>query len=89
MSAEQVVELGRRTLEMTLLLSAPVLITTIVVSLVVNVFQVLTSVQDATIATVPKLIAAGAACFLALPWMLQRLVAFTLQVMTDFRPYLH
>jgi flagellar biosynthetic protein FliQ len=88
MPAEQVADLTRRTLEMVLWMSAPILIAAAVVSLVVSIAQVLTSVQDATIATVPRLAAVAVVTLLLAPWMLRRLVMFTLQLFSDFRPYL-
>ncbi len=88
MATEQIVDLTRRTLEMVLWISAPVLIIATVVSLLVSIAQVLTSIQDATIATVPRLAAVAAAVLLLAPWMLRRLMMFTVQLLSDFRPFL-
>jgi flagellar biosynthetic protein FliQ len=88
MDSAHVVELGRRTLEATLWLGAPVLLIAMVVSLLINIVQVLTSVQETTVSTVPRLLAAGAAAFLLMPWMVRRLAMFTVQLFSDFRPYL-
>jgi flagellar biosynthesis protein FliQ len=82
------IDLARRTLEMALWLGAPLLIIATVVSLLVNIVQVLTSLQDATISTVPRLAAVAIAAFLLMPWMVRRLGVFTVQLLTDFRPYL-
>jgi flagellar biosynthetic protein FliQ len=67
---------------------APILLVATVVSLTVNVIQVLTSIQEMTIATVPRLLATAAALLLLMPWMLRRLAQFTLQILSNFRPYL-
>jgi flagellar biosynthetic protein FliQ len=88
MTMHMVVDLGRRTLEATLLLAAPILVITMVVSLLINIIQVLTSVQDSTVSTVPRLAVAAGAAFLLLPWMLRKLAGFTLQMFSDFRPFL-
>jgi len=85
---ETVVELGRRTLEAALMVVAPILLVATVVSLAVNVIQVLTSIQEMTIATVPRLLATAAALLLLMPWMLRKLMQFTLQILSNFRPYL-
>jgi flagellar biosynthetic protein FliQ len=85
---ETVVELGRRTLEAALMVVAPILLVATVVSLTVNVIQVLTSIQEMTIATVPRLLATAAALLVLMPWMLRRLAQFTLQILSNFRPYL-
>jgi flagellar biosynthetic protein FliQ len=63
MSGDLVVEMSRRTLEAAIWVSAPILAVAVVVSLVVSLVQVLTSLQEATLSTVPRLAAVGAACF--------------------------
>ena len=89
MSPEQVVELTRRALEAALWLGAPLLAVATVVSLLINVVQVLTSLQESTISTVPRLAAVAIAVFFLLPWMTRRLAAYTLGLLSDFHPYLH
>ena len=87
MSTEQIVQLGRATMEATLWLAAPVLLVALLLSLLINIAQVLTSIQDATVAAVPRLAAVGVAIALLLPWMLRRLVLFTVRLFSDLRPY--
>jgi flagellar biosynthesis protein FliQ len=87
-STDQVVQLSRQTLEMALWLGAPLLVIAAVVSLLINVAQVLTSLQDATISTIPRLAAVGISTLLLMPWMLRRLMLFTVQLFSDFRPFL-
>jgi len=88
MGSEHVIEIMRHTLETALWMGAPLLIIATVVSLLINVVQVLTSLQDTTVSTVPRLFAVAAATLLLMPWMAHRLSAFTLQVFSDFRPFL-
>ena len=61
---------------MLLLVSAPVLGMVLVVGLVVSLFQAVTQINEATLAFVPKLIAAVAVLALAGPWMLSMLVEY-------------
>ena len=89
MSADQVVELARRTLEVALWLGAPLLVVATVVSVGINIVQVLTSLQESTLSTVPRLAAVAAAVFLLLPWMVRRLGMFTLALFSDFHPFVH
>jgi flagellar biosynthetic protein FliQ len=77
----------RLTLEIALCLAAPILIVGSLVSVVVSIGQVLTSVQDATISTVPKLAAVGLTTFILLPWSLRKLVEFTISLFQDFHKY--
>ena len=86
--SDLVVELSRRTLEAAIWVSAPVLAVAVVVSLVVSVVQVLTSLQEATLSTVPRLAAVGAACFFLMPWMVRRLGLFTVDMFSNFSHYL-
>jgi len=88
MPAQQVVELARGTLAIALWLAAPLLMIATVVSLLINIVQVLTSLQETTLSTVPRLAAVAAAAFLLMPWMVHRLGMFTVQLFSDFRPYL-
>lgn len=87
MNAEQVVELFRQTIEAAFWVAAPILLAAMAVGLVINIGQVMTSIQDMTVSTVPRLAAVGIILFFLTPWMLHRLVAFTLMLFTDFRKY--
>ena len=88
MSSEVVVNLGQSTLETAVLLAAPLLIALALVSLTINIVQVLTSLQDNTISSVPRLLATAVGAIVLMPWMLRKLALFTLQVFADFRPFL-
>jgi flagellar biosynthesis protein FliQ len=75
-------------LEAALMVCAPILLFATVVSVFINVLQVLTSVQEMTIATVPRLLATAGALLVLMPWMLRKLAQFTLQIFSNFRPFL-
>jgi len=85
---EHIVEVVRRALEMALCLGGPLLVIATVVSLLINIAQVLTSLQDVTVSTVPRLAAVAAAALLLLPWMVRRLDAYTVGLFSDFHPFL-
>lgn len=88
MGVDQVVLLGRMMLEEVIILAGPILAVAIVVSLVVNIIQVLTSLQDTTVASVTRLLATGGALFFTMPWMWRHLAHFTLNTLSDFHVYL-
>jgi flagellar biosynthesis protein FliQ len=88
MGSEHVIAIMRQTIETALWMGAPLLILATVVGLLINVVQVLTSLQETTVSTVPRLLAVAAATILLMPWMAHRLTAFTLQMFSDFRPFL-
>jgi flagellar biosynthesis protein FliQ len=76
MNAQGVLTIGQQALYMLLMISAPVLLTVLVVGLVVSVFQAATQINEATLSFVPKIIAAVAVLALAGPWMLNTLVEY-------------
>jgi len=67
----------REALELTLLLSAPLLLTALVAGLVVSVFQAATQINEMTLSFIPKLIGVFIAVVISGPWMLQLLVDYT------------
>lgn len=89
MNSDQAVELARKTLEVTLLICGPILVIATVVGLVVSIFQVVTSIQDTTVSTVPRLAAVAAVAFLLSPWMFHEMVSFTVSLLGDFHPFIH
>ena len=84
MSPDVVVQIARETVLTALLLGLPILAVATVVSLLINIAQVMTSIQEHTVATVPRIAAVGITTFLMLPWMLRKLVDFTVQLFADF-----
>jgi flagellar biosynthetic protein FliQ len=77
MTAELVTSLVQQALEVTILLSAPLLLTALVTGLVVSIFQAATQINEMTLSFIPKLLAIFAALVLAGPWMLNVIVDFT------------
>lgn len=88
MTPDVVVQLARETLLTALLLATPILAVATVVSLLINVAQVMTSIQEHTVATVPRLMVVAIATFVMLPWMLRKLMSFTVQMYTNFHRFL-
>jgi len=77
MSPEMVVTVGRQALEMTLMLSAPLLLTALAVGLIVGIFQAATSINEMTLSFIPKLLAMAAVLALTGPWMIRQIVEYT------------
>ena len=76
MTAQMVLTMGQEALLMLLMVSAPVLGVILVVGLVVSLFQAVTQIHEATLAFVPKLLAAMAVLAISGPWMLNMLVDY-------------
>jgi flagellar biosynthesis protein FliQ len=80
MTPDLVVQLARRSFEATLLLSAPLLIFSLVVGLTVSIFQAVTSVNEATLSFVPKIVAVMLALVIFFPWMMSYMSDFTREI---------
>ncbi len=81
MTAEQTIDLLRQLFFTALLVSLPVLAVSLVIGLVVSIFQTVTSIQDQTLSYVPRIIAAGAAIVFTLGFTLQLSVEFFQRMM--------
>ena len=80
MTPESVISLARAAVETTLLVSAPLLLTALVVGLVISVFQAATQINEMTLTFIPKLAAVFVALVIAGPWMLTLLTDFMRQL---------
>jgi flagellar biosynthesis protein FliQ len=76
MDSQAALTMAQNALYTVLMLSAPVLLSVLVVGLVVSLFQAITQIHEATLSFVPKLIAAIAVFAIAGPWMMTTLVEF-------------
>lgn len=88
MGPDQTVEVMRRVLIEAMLLSTPLLVAACLVSLAVSLLQTLTSVQEQTLTAVPRLVVVFLVTMAVLPWMVHRLVNFTLHMLSDLHQYL-
>ncbi|BBE51534.1 flagellar biosynthetic protein fliQ [Ferriphaselus amnicola] len=70
MTPESVMTIGRQALELTLMVSAPLLLTALIVGLVVSIFQAATQINEMTLSFIPKLIAMFLVMIIAGPWMI-------------------
>lgn len=80
MTPELVVQIARRSFEVTLMLSAPLLLFSLVVGLVISIFQAVTSINEATLAFAPKIVAVMVAVIIFFPWMMSYMSDFTREI---------
>jgi flagellar biosynthesis protein FliQ len=85
MNSSFVLYLGRHTLETALLLSAPILITCVVVGVTITLLQAVTSIRDMTLTIVPKLLAVGIVTLVFGSWMLQVTLRFTAEIFAQIQ----
>lgn len=76
MDSQQVFTFGQQGLVLLLMVSAPMLLTILVVGLLISIFQAATQINESTLSFVPKLIAAVAVLAVAGPWMLTTIVEY-------------
>ena len=76
MTPETVMNIGRQAIEVTLMLSGPLLLATLLIGLIISIFQAATQINEATLSFIPKLVAAFLILLLAGPWMLQMMVDY-------------
>ncbi len=83
MTPQFVVGFGKEALELTLMLSAPLLLTGMIVGLVVSIFQAATQIQEMTLTFVPKIVAVIGALIFFAPWLLEIMTSFTTRLYTQ------
>ena len=88
MAPDQIAELMRHLLREALVLGGPVLIAAGLTSFLLSLVQTLTSLQEQTLTTVPRLLIVVALMLAGMPWFLGRLVAYTVRLWADFHRYL-
>jgi len=76
MRPELVMDVGRQAVEMTLLLSGPLLLAALLIGLVVSIFQAATQINEQTLSFIPKLVGVFLTLLLAGPWMLEMMVEY-------------
>jgi flagellar biosynthesis protein FliQ len=82
MTPETVMTIGRNAMEVTLMVSAPLLLVALIVGLVVSIFQAATQINEATLSFIPKLVGIFVALIVAGPWMLAVMLDYMRQVFT-------
>ena len=80
MDTATVLDISREAVIVLLKLSAPLMVTALVVGLIVSLFQALTQIQEMTLAFVPKILVIFVSLLLLLPFMISTLTAFTQQI---------
>jgi flagellar biosynthetic protein FliQ len=89
MSPETVVRVAKETIEITLYVSLPIMGVGLVVGLVVSLFQAVTQIHEMTLTFVPKIVAVLLSLLFLLPWMMQKMVSYTEQLITQLPRYIH
>ncbi len=83
MTPDSVMSLGRQAMEVTLLVSAPLLLVALAIGLIVSIFQAATQINETTLSFIPKLVGIFVTLIVAGPWMLSVLGDYMRQMFTS------
>lgn len=87
MTPESVMTIAQQAMELTLMVSAPLLLTALIIGLVVSIFQAATQINEMTLSFIPKLIGMFAVLILSGPWMIGLLLDYMIRLFSSI-PYL-
>ncbi len=88
MTENMVLGLARQAIELTLLVSLPMLAAGLIVGLLISIFQAVTQIQEMTLTFVPKIVAVLLALLISFPWIMRKMIAFTEQIILGIPGYL-
>jgi flagellar biosynthesis protein FliQ len=88
MTVDMVKEISGEVFKTVLIVSSPVLLVSLVVGLVISLFQAVTQIQEFTLTFVPKIIAVFITLFLLFPWIARTLMTFTTDLIGKIPVYI-
>ncbi len=80
MGEDVILQLGQDALKTMAVVSAPLLLSTLIIGLAVSIFQALTQINENTLTFVPKMIVIGLVLILAGPWMMDVMKSYTVNL---------
>ena len=83
MTPESVMTIGRQAIEITVMISAPMLLVALAVGLIVSIFQAATQINEMTLSFIPKLVGIFIAMIVAGPWMLTVMLDYMRQMFSS------
>ncbi|HAR34635.1 MAG TPA: flagellar biosynthetic protein FliQ [Desulfobacter sp.] len=88
MTPEFVIEFAKQAIVLTILVSLPMLGLGLIAGLIISVFQAVTQIQEMTLTFVPKILAVFIGLLFAAPWMMEKLMSFTTNIITNIPMYI-
>lgn len=88
MTVDDIVKISNEALYTICIVSAPVLLISLIVGLIVSIFQTVTSIQEQTLTFVPKILAIFVALIIFGHWMLNQMVEYMVKLWADFTVYI-
>ena len=88
MTVDQVIDIARNSVWTIIQCSAPMLIVSLIVGLIISVFQTITSIQEQTLTFVPKFIAIMLVIVICGNWIMTSLTEYTVELFNNFSTYI-
>lgn len=88
MGPDMAAQIARNLLMQAMVISAPLLVAACLVSVLLSLVQTVTSVQEQTLTVVPRLLVVFVVTIVTMPWLVGRLVNYTVDLWADFHRYL-
>ena len=88
MSPEMTIGIARQAIQVTLLVSLPILGIGLVVGVIISLVQAATQIQEMTLTFVPKIVSIFVGLLLLLPWIMNQLVSFTAEIFQNIPNYI-
>ena len=85
---DAVLDIARDTIFNIVIISAPLLLVSLIVGLIISIFQTVTSIQEQTLTFVPKILAIFASIIFLGHWMLNNMVEYMVNLWSDFSIYI-
>ncbi|MBN2289579.1 MAG: flagellar biosynthesis protein FliQ [Candidatus Glassbacteria bacterium] len=89
MSQQFVIHLGREVFFTAIIIAAPMLVAGLIVGVTISVIQTATSIQEQTLTFIPKILAVVVSLILFFPWMMNTILAFTTELISNIPNYIH
>lgn len=87
MNEDMVYFLGKETLKVAALIATPLLLSSLVIGLLVSIFQAITQINEATLTFIPKIIVIAIVLVLLGPWMIDEMTKFTIELLENIATY--
>jgi len=89
LSQQFVIHLGREVFFTAIIIAAPMLVAGLIVGVTISVIQTATSIQEQTLTFIPKIVAVVISLILFFPWMMNTILSFATELITNIPTYIH
>jgi flagellar biosynthetic protein FliQ len=88
MTADMVIDMLTHALQLSLLIAAPMLGFGLIIGLAISIFQSVTQIQEMTLTFIPKIVGVVVAVMIFAPWMLDKIMAYTINLFNNLHQYI-